>query len=57
MLSNLPDFRKRYNLVVPSKRIAAVATKFAFRSVTSSEGASDEKLYETIMSLRPSANA
>ena len=56
LLSNLPNFRKRYNLVVPSKRIAAVATKFAFRSVTNSEGASNEKLYETIMSFRPSAN-
>ncbi|MDC2964060.1 uroporphyrinogen-III synthase [Gammaproteobacteria bacterium] len=56
LLSNLPDFRKRYNLVVPSKRIAVVATKFAFGSVTNSEGASDEKLYETIMGFRRSAD-
>ena len=52
LLSNLPDSRKRFNLVVPSKRIATVATNFAFGSVTNSEGASDEKLYEAIMSFR-----
>ena len=56
LLSNLHDSRKRFKLVVPSKRIAAVAKNFAFASVTNSEGASDEKLYETIMSFKHSAD-
>ena len=56
LLSNLPDSRKDFNLVVPSKRIATIATNFAFGSVTNSEGASNDKLYDAIMSLKSSSD-
>ena len=56
LLSNLPDSRQDFNLVVPSKRIATIATNFAFGSVTNSEGASNEKLYDAIMSLKSSSD-
>ena len=57
LLSNLPDFRKDFKLVVPSKRIAMIATNFSFGSVTNSEGASNDKLYDAIMSLKASSDS
>ena len=56
LLSNLPDSRRDFNLVVPSKRIATIATNFSFGSVTNSEGVSDDKLYDAIMSLKASSD-
>ena len=51
LLESLPYSQKVYNLVVPSKRIESIAKNFAFRSITNSGGASDNELYNAIMSL------
>tara|TARA_B100001093_G_scaffold382130_1_gene367693 strand:- start:1991 stop:2740 length:750 start_codon:yes stop_codon:yes gene_type:complete len=51
LLLSLPVSREAYNLVVPSKRIEAIAKKLGFARVTNSGGASDEELYDAIMSF------
>ena len=51
LLSSLPDSRKAFNLVVPSKRIETVAKNLGFKRVTNSGGASDKELYDAIMSF------
>jgi len=54
LIPNLSGSLEDYSLVVPSLRIAKRAEQFCFSKVLNSDGASDQKLYSAIMSMRES---